>query len=185
MATGLNPRKCKHCKTKYIPVKPRQTACSIDCAIALMEAAKRKIQRKKDAQKRIEMKSRQEWSRDAQTVVNKYVRRLAELNGEGCISCGTKSAEVYDAGHYIAVGNTAGGSLLRYDTRNIYLQCRRCNSFLRGNLIEYRKNLVERVGIELVEWLESQRGIKRWSEEDLRAIIAEYKLKLKELEGKK
>jgi hypothetical protein len=42
-------------------------------------------------------------------------------------------------------------------------QCKKCNYFLSGNLLEYRKNLIVKIGLEAVEKLDmlsSQRTTK-------------------------
>lgn len=178
MAIGLRPRKCRHCKQKYIPQRPLQTACSVDCAIALMEAAKRKIQRRKDAARRNELKSKGELSRDAQTAFNKYIRARDEA--EPCISCGRFHQGQYHAGHYRSVGACPE---LRFEEINVWKQCAPCNNHLSGNIVNYRKRLVEKIGIEKVEWLEGPHEPKHYTKEELREIRALYIQKLKELKN--
>jgi hypothetical protein len=73
-------------------------------------------------------------------------------------------------------------SALRFNPRNIHSSCAQCNTHLSGNLIEYRKRLVERFGPEEVEWLESQNSIVRYTIDELKAIRDEYKQKLKALQ---
>jgi len=52
---------------------------------------------------------------------------------------------------------------------------------MHGNLIEYRIRLIERIGVELVQWLEGSHEPKHYSISDLKAIKAEYVAKLNEL----
>ena len=56
---------------------------------------------------------------------------------------------------------------------------------LSGNQIEYRKQLIIKIGVERVEWLE-QNGSKekKYGIEELKEIIKIYKAKCKELENK-
>ena len=65
---------------------------------------------------------------------NKYIRQ----RDKRCISC---NAPTENAGHYFSAGNHAS---LRFDERNVHGQCIRCNKWLHGNLIEYRKRSEER-----------------------------------------
>lgn len=83
-----------------------------------------------------------------QVLVNKYVReRDKDL---GCISCTT--GRVSQAGHYLSQGHH---SAHRFDIeKNLFGQCTRCNLFLHGNLIGYRKGLIRRIGEEKVLMLE-------------------------------
>ena len=173
----VKQRKCKHCREKYTPVRPLQTACSPDCAIALMESAKKKAQRIKDAKRRDELKSRGELARDAQTAFNKYIR-LRDGN-DPCISCGRYHEGQYHAGHYLSVGARPE---LRFEELNVHKQCAPCNNHLSGNIVNYRRNLIEKIGVEKVEWLEGKHEQKKYSKEDLREIRKVYLLKLKELE---
>jgi hypothetical protein len=58
-----------------------------------------------------------------------------------------------DAGHYRSVGSAPE---LRFEPLNVHLQCAPCNLYLSGNLTAYRINLIEKIGLEKVEWLEGK-----------------------------
>lgn len=105
----------------------------------------------------------------AQIVFNKWIRcRDAD---KGCISCGR---EVTEAGHYLSQGHH---SAFRFSEFNTNGQCTRCNCFLHGNLINYRKGLAKRYGEEKVLMLEnSGNKIKKWSKFELDWIIINYKI---------
>ena len=106
----------------------------------------------------------------AQTVFNRFIRHRDHK--EGCISCG---AEVTEAGHYYSQGHH---SALRFNEMNTNGQCVRCNRFLHGNLINYRKGLVKRYGEEKVLMLENSadlRKSRKWSRFELEEIIKLYK----------
>jgi gamma-glutamylcyclotransferase (GGCT)/AIG2-like uncharacterized protein YtfP len=77
----------------------------------------------------------------------KWIRCRDE--GKPCISCG--SHNVSDAGHYYSAGHYPE---LEFNENNVHGQCKKCNMFLSGNLIEYRKGLVYRLGIDEVEKLD-------------------------------
>lgn len=105
-----------------------------------------------------------------QRKVNAYVReRDKDLP---CISCG-KYFDNKDAGHYVAQGSSGA---LRYNLDNLAGQCRGCNSFKHGNLIEMRLGLIQRIGEERVKLLEEQRhDIKKWTREELDLIVMALK----------
>jgi len=104
----------------------------------------------------------------AQIIFNKWIRERDKDNG--CISCG---AEVQHAGHYYSQGHH---SALRFNEMNVNGQCLRCNNFLHGNLINYRKGLVRKHGEDKVLMLESGvNKVKKWSRVELLAIIQLYK----------
>lgn len=118
--------------------------------------------------------------RKAQIAFNAYIRKRDEnLN---CISCdhnfNSDKPRQRHAGHYRPQG---GHSLLRYDERNCHVQCSICNNYKSGNLADYRLALIEKIGLEVVEELESIDTTKRWSVEELQEIIKTYKFKMKEL----
>jgi len=88
----------------------------------------------------------------------------------GCISCG---GVIENAGHYLSAGNHSG---LRFDEKNVFGQCIRCNKWLHGNLIEYRKGLIKRIGLDKVEWMEAIRHKSyKWDRFTLIEIILRYK----------
>lgn len=53
--------------------------------------------------------------------------------------------------------------------------------FAKENAIEYRIRLVEKIGVERVEWLEADQRPRKWSIEELKQITATYKQKLRDL----
>lgn len=114
--------------------------------------------------------------RKAQTEFNKYIRlRDAHLP---CISCGYNgTGRQWHASHF----RPATNSRFRFDERNVWKSCQICNTHLSGNLAEYRKSLLIKVGEEVVEELETTSPIKRWSVEELIEIITISKEKTKKL----
>lgn len=180
---ALKPRKCKHCREPYTPSKPMQTACSIPCALALAQKAKEKAQavkvkeeRKADRERKEKLKTLADYKREAQSAVNAFVRQR-DL-GKPCISCGRHHKGEIHAGHYLSRG---AHPELALDPRNIHSQCAPCNTYLSGNQINYRKGLIAREGIELVEWLEGPHEPKKWTREELTEIRDHYRKALREL----
>lgn len=141
--------------------------------------ARQHIQRKAkrehlEAKERI--KTRSQWMKETQAAVNGYVReRDRELP---CVSCGRFHNGQYHAGHYRSVGSAPE---LRFNTRQIWKQCAPCNNHLSGNLINYRIELIKRIGQEAVDWIEGPHEPKRYTIDDLKAIKALYNAKTREL----
>ena len=82
---------------------------------------------------------------------NKYIRLRDKK--KPCLSCGKYTT--LEAGHYYSAGHY---SMLRFDEDNIWGQCSRCNRHLHGNLIEYRKGLVSRIGEEGIKALDNKQA---------------------------
>ncbi len=119
-----------------------------------------------------------------QTLVNEYVRKRDTKNGYArCISCGKIiTGSDIQAGHFYSVGHFDG---LRFNTDNIHAQCIKCNYYLHGNLINYRKNLINKIGIKRVEELDMKADYykkhgHRWEVYELKLMINEFKQKLKD-----
>lgn len=107
----------------------------------------------------------------AQKIVNAYVRKRDE--DLPCISCG-RVHDAYDAGHYVPVGH-GKGSYLRFHEWNVHKEGKSCNAFDEFHLIGYRKRLIDKIGLEAVEWLEENRNVvKKWTRQELYEIIEKY-----------
>jgi len=79
--------------------------------------------------------------------------------------------------------SVGGHPELRFEEDNCHKQASYCNNYKSGNLAEYRIRLIDKIGLERVEWLEGPHEPKRYRREDYQAIEAEYKAKLKKLQG--
>ena len=111
---------------------------------------------------------------------NAYIRKRDSKEGWfRCISCGdNKSVDKMQAGHYLSAGHNGA---VRFDERNVHGQCHRCNLFLSGNLLEYRENLIQKIGlceVEAIHQKSQMRGFK-WDRFALIEIIETYKQKSK------
>ncbi len=122
--------------------------------------------------------SHSDWLKALQTVFNAYIRQRD--HALPCISCGTHKGQRH-AGHYRSVGSTPE---LRFNEDNVHAQCATCNNHLHGNLIEYRKGLVDRIGLERVEALENFTGSSKMTVEEIKEKIQEYKEKIKAIKIK-
>ena len=112
---------------------------------------------------------------EAQTACNAYIRYR---DGKKCISCGTEKPEIqYCAGHFKTRG---AHSALRFHPFNIHSQCNKnCNLMKSGNIAEYRPRLIEKIGLDNVEWLEGPHEIQKFTISDAKEIKAYYKEQLK------
>ncbi len=111
-----------------------------------------------------------------QQICNEFIRKRDQ--GKPCISCGRYVSQM-DAGHHFSMGHYTA---LRFDERNIHAQCPACNRFGHGNLINYRKGLLKRYGIDFVERLELSAELRKthkWERIELEALIQEFKQKIK------
>lgn len=180
------PKTCAYCGTKFTPARHLMTAkaCSPFCAQIIGRAKADKARKaaqvrdKRETRAKLDkLKSRQQWAKEAQDAVNKFVR-LRDAD-QPCISCGRHHQGQYHAGHYLSVGARPE---LRYETLNIHKQCSACNNHLSGNVVLYRMALLEKIGAEAVAWLEGPHEAKHYSVDDLKAIKQEYSEKARELQ---
>lgn len=122
------------------------------------------------------LKTLSEYKKELQVIFNKFIRLRDK--GLNCISC-NKPAKKENAGHYRSVG---GNPELRFEELNNNLQCEYCNTYLHGNLIDYRINLIKKIGIDKVEWLEGKHDPKHYTIEQIKGLKVMYRLKIKQLE---
>lgn len=179
------PKKCKNpaCGASFPPRRLGQAVCSPACGLAIAPANRDKARKAIDQRERREiqvrkekLKSRGDYVREAQQAFNAWVR-LRDAD-QPCISCGRHHQGKYDAGHY---RTTAACPELRFDPLNVHKQCSPCNTQLSGNIVEYRLELIRRIGQEQVDWIEGPHEAKRYTIDDLKAIKAEYRAKIKQL----
>lgn len=174
----MRKKKCVICQNEFLPERNFQKWCSIDHAIDYANQLKQKNLRKQYREAKEHAKTRQDWIKEAQTAFNAYIRaRDAVLP---CISCGRFHQGQYHAGHY---RTTAAAPELRFNELNVWKQCAPCNNHKHGNITEYRINLVKRIGLDKVEWLEGQHEPKKYTIEELKQIKDTYKRKLREIQN--
>ncbi|MBN3757199.1 recombinase NinG [Paraburkholderia sp. Tr-20389] len=183
-------KKCAACKAVFEPARSLQKVCSPKCAadwaakVAAQKAARaNRAERKSLAERKAKLKTRSDWKREAQAVVNKVARLRDILAGHGCISCGAKPHERFggavDAGHFRSVGSAEH---MRFYLPNIHLQCKRCNRDRGGMHSDYRVGLIERITIERVEEIESMQWTAKWSVEYLQRLKKVMQKKARRLE---
>jgi hypothetical protein len=161
-------------------------ACSVPCAIALTDKAKAKqaakvkqAERKSLREARERIKTRGDHLSELQVVFNQWIRLRDE--DRPCISCGRYHRGQWHAGHYQGVGREPA---LRFEPDNVHKQCKPCNTDLSGNLIRYRKNLVKRIGLPRVEWLEGPHEPKKYTIAEIQEMKAFYREQVRLLKRK-
>lgn len=169
-------RKCKYCKSEFLPYTTLQKNCfDPDCVTAWINDVKTKQWVKKKAQLKKDLMTVQDYVKIAQQVFNKYIRLKAR--GGYCCSCGSELKGKFDAGHYMNANNHWS---VRFDERNVWAQCVNCNQHKHGNLIEYRNFLVKHHGEDWVKQLEQDaKQTRKFTIEELKEIIDTYKKKIK------
>jgi hypothetical protein len=100
-----------------------------------------------------------------------------------CIACGKiETLDRSNVSHYISRRYMA----TRFDLHNVHLSCVACNKWKSGNLIQYRKALVEKYGEKEVNRLESiYKQPAGYSAFDLGLMYEEYKKIYERLKAEK
>lgn len=173
----MKSKNCAVCNKEFMPFRMAQKVCSPKCATKYSKALKAQERRKLRDRKEL-LKSRSDWLKEVQIEFNKYIRARDE--NLPCISCQRFHVGKYDAGHYRTV---KAAPHLRFDENNVHKQCNPCNTHLSGNLINYRMNLINKIGLEAVEKIESDNAPKHYTIDDLKELKAHYKAKLKGLKN--
>ena len=188
IAKQPKPKTCRNpaCRGSFVPQRLGQAVCSPKCALATVEVQKAKEKKslaqagRRDIKVRKEaLKTRADHAKEAQTVMNRYVRlRDAHL---GCISCNKPAnwGGQWHCSHFRSVGAAAH---LRFNLWNMNKSCSQCNAHLSGNIMVYRPRLVEKIGAEKVEWLECNQDLVRHEIPYLKRLKAVFTKKVKRLE---
>ena len=165
--------RCKHCRNKFEPVRFNQKFClQAECVRVWVESEKEKTWKKTKAKAKLDLMTLSDYLKLAQQVFNKYIRLRDK--GKVCISCQKKPLKE-NAGHFFNANNHYN---VRFDERNVNLQCEHCNTYLSGSLIEYQRNLIHKIGIESYHELEADaRKTRKFTKDELKEIIQEYKKK--------
>lgn len=174
------------CRKRFVAMRPLQRTCSPPCALAWARDRKeRKDRRARRAENRIArelLKTKPMLLKEAQAAFNAFIRERDK--GRPCISCGQHPKSDHltggnmDCGHYRSVG---AAPELRFHEDNAHGQCKKCNRHKSGNAVDYRINLIKRIGLPLVEILEGKHPMPQLSRDDVRAIRDLYRAKAADL----
>ena len=185
-------RRCKTCRKK-VPaesafVTQLRAFCSFDCLTQFTksECGKKAIiksSRAENRDRKQKLLTRSDHTKLAQAAFNAYIR--FRDRDRGCISCGNfvlddQIGGGWDCGHYRSTGSAPH---LRFGgiraCLNAHKQCVKCNRFLSGNVAEYRKELVRKIGMELVEAVEADQYSRNYTIEELQRITQIYRKRKK------
>ena len=179
------------CGKEYIQYSTMQTRCSF-CLAKRAKDTREKKERKDHRKAKEGLKTWSQWNSEAQRAYNKVIRLLDRH--EPCISCGREDWEIkeylvggkWDCGHYKTRGAFPE---LRFALYNSHKQCKSCNGgsgkYTKKNHTvgkDYRINLIEKIGLENVEYLEGPHPLREYSIEDLKEIKQGFNQWARELE---
>lgn len=182
---------CPHCRSKLEAGQRIHPQCIDGYAEAEAAKAKRKAEKQARMAAKVERattRARKEAAKtipqlikEAQVAFNAFIRERDR--GMRCICCRRSlgAGDVgggFDCGHYRSVGSAPQ---LRFDERNAHGQTKFCNRYGAGRAVDYRIGLAARYGLAVVEALEADNRVHKWTREELIAIKAKYVQKLKEL----
>lgn len=100
-----------------------------------------------------------------------FRRYVYERDGSVCISCGATGLEGRNrhAGHLFNAGNNAG---IKFEPKNVHVQCFRCNIRLKGNGAPYALAVIDRYGLAEYKRLGAMRKAgHRWRVPQVRELI--------------
>lgn len=160
-----------------------QIACSLPCAIKHAHETQAKKERKKLKEDKESIKTRSQLTEEAQKAFNRFIRERDYYLPCACCGGLPKNDEplrggAWDAGHYRSVGSAPH---VRFEEDNVHKQLKRCNKENSGNAVEYRLNLIKRIGLERVEAIEADQEPRKFTLDQLRELKAHYNKKYNEL----
>lgn len=137
----------------------------------------KKEQRKKDRQKRQELKTLPELKKELQTQINHIVRLIDK--GHPCIATGSYNGKM-NAGHYFSVGSN---DTLRFHLENIFIQSEYSNSYKAGDTLNYQQGIINTFGAEYLEHMNSLKQIQpvKLQKHEMPELIQKAKAIVKEL----
>ena len=188
-----NKPRCKHCRKnieegnfKNIPLGQVHDECwdSYVAGVFVKNRKKKKKVKKEMAKFKVENK-RAKAKKTLWTYFSEFIRlRDSDKDGYGhCISCGERRhyKDFMDAGHFIPKST---GEYFYFNESNVHAQCRSCNGFNGGKRVEYRRELIKKIGkekVEELEILEKERPYCKHSLEDYEKKKVKYRNKIKKL----
>ena len=168
---------CKRCNEQFTAYRTTDKYCYVCSKTeqALKNLAKIKKDKVKKAKE--DLLTTSDYLKLAQQVFNKWVNlRDKDLP---CVSCGKVINGRVNASHFYNANNHHN---LRFNEDNVHSSCITCNQFLSGNLLEYRMRLIEKIGQERFNYLEENRSVvRKWTKDELKDLITEYKIKIKSI----
>jgi hypothetical protein len=173
-------KKCRVCGAQFRPFNSLAKACGITCALTLgREATAKKAKAEVKKEKDIFKLNDKSYQREkAQKAFNEFIR-LRDANS-GCISCSKPKGwnGQWHASHWKSRGARPD---LAFNEDNVHKACSICNKWLSGNVGEYRKALIEKIGAERVHALENDQFSIRYSANEYYQMAKKYREESKKL----
>jgi len=195
----MKTKLCKYCKLK----KPLEDGCKTNIGwfcgydhaalygrdkaeLARLRAQAKKIKddKKKLTDDKESIKKRtgkNGYYYNLRTALHYYVKHILR-KGEPCYTCGlpqrpVDSPQAFHVGHFMPAKQV---DPRRFLLANLRIQCYSCNAQNSGRQAEYRKNLIDEMGLDHVEWLECEVNHKSLKEqyptvESIKAETARYR----------
>ena len=176
--------RCKHCKTVFKSIRFNFKYClsSEECIKSWnieRKSCEVKAWNKEKKVRKEKLLTVQEYIKTVQKTFNSFIRLRDK--GSVCISCQKPINGVRHASHYISAGTHWS---VRFNEDNVWVSCYKCNVMLSGNQLEYRKELIKKIGLERVEAVELESSkIRKFTIDELKEINEHYKLKIKNKEA--
>lgn len=162
----MKAKTCLGCGGKYQPEPYHpsfQRWCSVDCGVkvgrqrqdkarAKAKARVESTHRKETKRRREALKTKSDYAKEAQTAFNLFIRMRDW--GKPCISCDRMHGRDHQrhASHYRSV---KAAKQLRFNGWNVWTSCQQCNTSESGNILEYRKRLILKIGQERLDAIEN------------------------------
>lgn len=183
MIKTIKQKKCAVCKEKFTPMSSLSRVCGMPCALDFAEKKTAKDKKKSNVEQKKKFLANDApfQKAKAQKTFNEFIRlRDAEL---GCISC-DKPKDWHGQWHASHWKSRGARPDLAFNEDNVHKACSVCNNWLSGNVGEFRKSLILKIGIERVGALEVDSGSKKYSAQDYSEISKIYTAKIKEIKLK-
>jgi len=187
-----NKLKCRQCKKvieeahlRYtFPLYSVHSKCLDEHIKVILEKQKEKREKGKKEMTKFKIENkRAKAKKQAWAYFSEFIR-LRDSDEEfycKCISCSDRRhyKDFIDAGHFIPKST---GEYFYFNELNVHAQCRKCNGFNGGKRVEYRKELIKKIGkdkVEELEKLEKERPYLKHTLEDYEKMKIKYRKKIK------
>ena len=148
------PKTCKQCKNKFVPTRPLQSVCSMECAVSL-SGNKVRVELKKKARddKKKAIEKLTNWGQRLVVKIQEIARLID--NGQPCLARGVM-AKQFHGGHVYSKGSNPQ---MKYNLHNIHRQSAQSNHF--GNDDgALREGLAKEYGADYMEFVASLRAMQ-------------------------
>ena len=179
LQTQTKTKCCRQCNKVFIPRKPMQRVCDLNCAIAESRSKSARkaqaVEKRAHRARKAALRTITDEANAAQQMFNQWVKYRDW--GKPCISCGQPAhIGARHASHY---RSRKAASQLRYHPDNVRMSCAQCNVSKSGNVVEYRIALVKLIGDDRVLSLEHNNSTRKWGKDELKRIARIYRRKAK------